>query len=158
RARERGPVTRQGGGLKLSTLSAPGRRLPPLTSYRIAFSLPQQGGGRRIRATPCYSASSWLRAAARLRRRSSETSGFLSPSPQIADVRTSATTARATHLWSAGTTYHGAQRVLVASNAASYAPMYLPQWPRSARSAAENFQCLSGSSSRSRKRRRCSSR
>ena len=69
---------------------------------------------------------------------------------------TSATTALATHLWSAGMTYQGAHLVLVADRQSEYAFMYRPQCARSARSAAENFQCLSGRWSRSRNRRFCS--
>ncbi len=71
-------------------------------------------------------------------------------------VRMSATTARVTHLWSAGTICHGAQSVLVAVMASSYASWYSSQCARSATSPTENFQFLSGSSSRSRNRCFCS--
>ena len=61
-----------------------------------------------------------------------------------------------THLWSAGITYHGAHGVDVAVSASSKAAMYSSQCARSATSAALNFQSLSASSSRARKRRFCS--
>jgi multidrug transporter EmrE-like cation transporter len=68
------------------------------------------------------------------------------------------TTSRGNHLWSAGTTCHGARGVLVCRTMSSYAAMYSSQRRRSSTSVSENFQCFSGSSSRARKRCRCCSR
>jgi hypothetical protein len=58
----------------------------------------------------------------------------------MVSTRMPPTKARSAHLFSAGTTYQGAQRVDVALSASSYADWYSTQCPRSARSAAENFQ------------------
>jgi hypothetical protein len=71
----------------------------------------------------------------------------------MAVVKMSATTARVANLWSAGTMYQGAHSVLVTLRASSYAAVYWAQKPRSDRSEAENFQCFSGFSNRSRERR-----
>src|SRR5512135_2982586 len=85
-----------------------------------------------------YSSDSRCLALARSSRCSSVTSGYFRSSDRIAVVTTSATTARVTHLWSAGTTYHGAHSVLVADRQSAYARMYRPQEARSSRSAGEN--------------------
>jgi len=58
----------------------------------------------------------------------------------------------------AGITYHGAATVEVRRRTSSSAATYESQSFRSARSPSRNFQRLSGSSSRDRKRAFCSSR
>src|SRR5262245_1739092 len=68
-----------------------------------------------------YSPSSCTRASARALRCSADTAGKERCKSLIAEVTTSATTARVTHLWSAGTIYHGAHSVLVALRASSNA-------------------------------------
>src|SRR5262249_20498031 len=60
-----------------------------------------------------------------------------------ASTTAAATTSRVNHLWSAGTTYHGACGVAVCWIMSSYACMYSSQRPRSCASTAENFQFLS---------------
>ena len=64
---------------------------------------------------------------------------------------------RASHLRSAGITYHGAHSVLVWESISENARWYSSQKRRSSTSAAENFQLWSGRSIRLRKRSRCSS-
>src|SRR5262249_50300165 len=78
------------------------------------------GKSRRVLT---YSCCSWLLASASALRFSSVTSGNLRSSDRIAVVITSATTARVTHLLSAGTTYQGPSSVVVAASASSYASM-----------------------------------
>ena len=71
---------------------------------------------------------------------------------------TAATAIRANHLRSAGITCHGADSVLVwREHLRERALVVVPVARAPATSAAENFQFLSGSSMRARKRLRCSS-
>src|SRR5450759_1280177 len=82
--------------------------------------------------------------------------GYSRPREARVSLTAAATITRVNHLLSAGTTYHGAALVAVFLIMSSYASWYSSQYPRSFRSAAENFQFLSGFSIRSRNRRFCS--
>src|SRR5882672_10184001 len=68
-----------------------------------------------------FSAVNFSRAAFRSLSCSSVTCGYFRSRSRMAVVMTSATTARETHLLSAGTTYHGAHLVLVALSASANA-------------------------------------
>src|SRR2546425_6859 len=62
---------------------------------------------------------------------SAETSGYFRPSEWMVSAKMFATSARLTHLWLEGMTYHGAHSVLVASMHCSKASIYSSQWARS---------------------------
>ena len=64
---------------------------------------------------------------------------------------------RARRLSSPSTTYQGASSMSVWTNISSFAREYSTQRARDSRSSGESFQRRSGSSSRERKRRSCSS-
>ena len=85
-------------------------------------------------------------------------SGNARSSPASVSTMAAATTRRVNHLWSAGTTYHGACSVRgVARSSPRRRPCSRPSARAPARRASENFQFFSGSSSRARKRLLCSS-
>ena len=81
---------------------------------------------------------------------------FMSSSRRVRTIVSEMTQLR-NHLWSAGTTYHGACSVEHFSKASSYASTYSSQRLRSSRSLALNFQFLLESCSRASSRRFCSS-
>src|SRR5579883_2787378 len=84
------------------------------------------------------------------------TRGNCKLSPSSAETMVEPITTRANHLWSAGTTCHGAYGVEVCRMISWYTAMYRGQRARSLMSFIENFQFFDGCSSRSRKRSRCS--
>src|SRR5208282_5197306 len=90
-------------------------------------------------------------------RRSVLVVGLVISSPSSVSRTIRETISRAFSLSSAGTTYQGASRMLVALRHSSYAFIYCSQNFRSSTSARLNFQFFSGSSMRCRKRFRCSS-
>src|SRR5262249_3370682 len=71
--------------------------------------------GRRTKGTGETGYSSSRRAASSSRRLVLSIDGYASLSFSSSATIAAATTSRVNHLWSAGTTYHGAQGVLVAA-------------------------------------------
>src|SRR3954469_1210483 len=122
---------------------AKGRLCPPYDFFATAPPFPSFSSASRTFLNSCSEAASTFG-----NRRSSLSSALTMVEP---------ITTRANHLWSAGTTCHGAAAVEVWRIISWYAAWYLSHSARSATSAMENFQFFDGSSSRSRKRWRCSS-